>query len=240
MLKRKKRMPIIRRWDRPLLVWLTKLTGNWKQAFFVVQPETIIRWHRMAFKLYWGWKYSRKSGRPAVHPHIVRLIGQMSEANPLWGAPRIHGELKKLGINVAQSSVEKYMSKRNRPRGQPWKTFLKNHSKDVVAIDFFIVPTIKLKMMWALVVLTHDRRRIVYTATTENPSITWTNQQLRAAFPYKTFPRFILHDRDRNFWGCINWGLKKSSQGSGALGKMVVLKERSVPFAENARTISFR
>jgi putative transposase len=201
MLKRRRRNPIIRGWDRPILVWLSKLTLNWKQSIFVVQPETIIRWHRMAFKLYWGWKYSQKAGRPAVHPHVVRLIGQMSEANPLWGAPRIHGELLKLGIKIAQSSVEKYMSRRNRPRGQSWKTFLKNHSKDIVAIDFFIVPTIKLKMLWAFVVLSHDRRRIIYTAVTHRPSTNWTIQQLRNAFPFKTMPRFILHDRDRNFWG---------------------------------------
>jgi len=133
MLKRRQRNLVIRRWDRPILVWLSKLTLNWKQSLFVVQPEMIIRWHRMAFKLYWGWKYSQRAGRPAVHPHGVRLIGQMSESNPLWGAPRIHGELLKLGIKIAQSSVEKYMSKRNRPRGQSWKTFLKNHSKDIVA-----------------------------------------------------------------------------------------------------------
>ncbi len=213
MLKRRKRMPIIRGWDRPLLVWLSKVTANWKNSLFVVQPETIIRWHRLAFKLYWGWKYSRKSGRPTLHPHIIRLIGQMSEANPVWGAPRIHGELLKLGIKVASSSVEKYMRKRNRPRGQPWKTFLKNHSKDIVAIDFFIVPTIKLKMLWAFVVLSHDRRRIVYTAVTHHPSPKWTVQQLRNAFPFSTMPRFILHDRDRNFWGIGRVGFEEIITG---------------------------
>lgn len=213
MLKRRRRMPIIRCWDRPLLVWLTKLTTNWKPSLFVVQPETIIRWHRMAFKLYWGWRYSRKAGRPAIHSHIVRLIGQMSEANPLWGAPRIHGELMKLGINIAQSSVEKYMTKRNRPRGQSWKTFLKNHSKDIVAIDFFIVPTIKLKMLWGLVVLSHDRRRIIHTAVTHTPSHKWTVQELRNAFPFKTMPRFILHDRDRNFWGIGRLGFEEIITG---------------------------
>ena len=167
----------------------------------------------MAFKLYWGWKYSQRSGRPQVHPYIVRLIGQMSEANPLWGAPRIHGELQKLGIKVAQSSVEKYMSKRNRPRGQPWKAFLKNHSKEIVAIDFFIVPTIKLKMLWAFVVLSHDRRRIIYTAVTHKPSTNWTIQQLRNAFPFKTMPRFVLHDRDRNFWGIGRAGFEEIITG---------------------------
>jgi len=206
-------MPIIRRWDRPLLVWLSKLSSNWKNSTFVVQPETIIRWHRMAFKLYWGWKYSRKSGRPSIHPHIVRLIGQMSEANPLWGAPRVHGELMKIGINAAQSTVEKYMSRRNRPRGQSWKTFLKNHSKDIVAIDFFIVPTIKLKMLFCLVVLSHDRRRIIHTAVTHSPSHSWTVQQLRNAFPFSTMPRFILHDRDRNFWGISRIGFEEVITG---------------------------
>jgi transposase InsO family protein len=213
VVRRRRRRILLKRWDRPILVWLTRGLSRWKDLIVVVQPESIIRWHRKAFSFYWGWKYSSRAGRPSVLPHTVHLIREMSLANPLWGAPRIHGELKKIGVNVSQSSVEKYMVRGSRPRGQNWKTFLKNHSKEIVAIDFFIVPTIKLKMLWALVVLSHDRRKILHFAVTHRPSGAWTKQQLRNAFPYKKMPRFILHDRDRNFWGLSRLGAREIITG---------------------------
>jgi transposase InsO family protein len=206
ILRRKRKRIEFKSLDKIILVWLTKRLDNWKKFVFVVQPETLIRWHRNIFALYWGRKYSKKAGRPVIHGMTIHLIRKIALANPLWGAPRVHGELLKLGIDIAQSTVEKYMPKRKRRTPQTWKTFLKNHSKEIVAIDFFIVPTLKLKMLWNLVVLSHDRRKILHFAVTENPSRTWTAQQLRNIFPFRKMPRFIIHDRDRNLWGLSKLG----------------------------------
>jgi len=192
-----------------MLVWFSKRMQNWKKALHIIEPETLIRWHRKGFALFWGWKFSRKAGRPSIHSSTIHLIRKIALANPLWGAPRIHGELQKLGINIAQSTLEKYLPKRKRPSPQTWKTFLKNHSKEIVAIDFFIVPTIKFRMLWTLVVLSHDRRKIIHFAVTEHPSGAWTAQQLRNAFPYKQLPKYLLHDRDRNFWGLSRLGAEE-------------------------------
>lgn len=201
VLKRKRRRIFLKRLDRPLLLWLSRHIGDLKKSLLIIQPETLVRWHRKGFALFWGWKFSKKAGRCPIPSGTIHLIREMSRMNPLWGAPRIHGELLKLGVNVAQSTVEKYMIKAGRRPNQPWKTFLKNHAKDIVAIDFFIVPTIRFRMLWSFVVLSHDRREILHVATSYNPSSAWVSQQLRNAFPFKPYPRFLIHDRDRNFWG---------------------------------------
>ena len=133
-------------------------------------------------------------------PHDVRaLIRELSTANPLWGAPRIHGELQKLGISVSQSTVAKYMRRHPRPPSQTWRTFLTNHASQIMAADLFVVPTVTFRLLFVLVILAHDRRRIVHVAVTEHPTAAWTAQQLRNAFPENEAPRYLLHDRDSVF-----------------------------------------
>jgi putative transposase len=208
ILKRRKRKISLKRWDRPALLWLTKRVTNWKAALHILQPETLIRWHRKGFAFLWSWKVGKEGGRPVLSREVIRLIREIAKANPRWGAPRIHGELLKLGFDISQASVAKYLKRATNPHGyrQTWKTFLKNHTKDVVAIDFFLVPTIWFKRLYVLVILSHDRRKILRIAVTGKPSPSWTAQQLRNAFAFRSIPRFVLHDRDRNFWGLSRFG----------------------------------
>src|SRR6267378_8664047 len=147
--------------DRLIFVWLYRLFPSVLSALSVIEPETVIRWHRMGFRLYWRWKSRSRGGRPQIPGEIRRLIREKSLANRLWGAPRIHGELLKLGIEVAQSTVAKYMAKRGRGRSQTWKTFLHNHAAGIAAMDFMIVPTVGLRLLYVLVILRHQRRRLI-------------------------------------------------------------------------------
>jgi hypothetical protein len=167
----------------------------------LVKPETLVAWHRRGFRLFWTWKSRRRTGRPTVPADVCALIRTMSEANPLWGAPRIHGELRKLGITVSQSTVAKYMGRRRPSPSQTWRTFLANHIGQVVAADFFVVPTVTYRLLFVLVLLAHDRRRVVHFAVTEHPSSAWTAQQLRNAFPLDACPSYLLHDHDTVFAG---------------------------------------
>jgi transposase InsO family protein len=162
----------------------------------MVKPETVIAWHRRGFRLYWRWKSRHGDGRPAVSPEVRGLIRQMSLANPRWGEPRIHGELLKIGIEVCQATVAKYMARRRKPPSQTWRTFLKNHTKDLVSLDFFVVPTITFQLLFTFVILSHDRRRLVHFAVTTNPTAEWTARQLLQAFPWDKAPRYLLRDRD--------------------------------------------
>ncbi len=182
-----------------LWAWLSRSWRGWRSALHIVKPETVLAWHRRGFRLFWTWKSRHRTGRPAV-PHDVRaLIREMSTANPLWGAPRIHGELQKLGITVSESTVAKYMRRHPRPPSQTWRTFLTNHANQIMAADFFVVPTVTFRLLFVLVMLVHDRRRIVHVAVTEHPTAAWTAQQLRNAFPENEAPRYLLHDRDSVF-----------------------------------------
>src|SRR5256885_4999220 len=140
-------------------------------------PETVVGWHREGFRRYWAWK-SRPRGRPRIRAELHDLIRRMSRANPLWGAPRIHGELLKLGLTISQATVSKYMIRPRRPPSQAWRTFLKNHAADVIALDFFTVPTATFRVLFVLVVLTHSRRRLVHFNVTEHPTAEWTARQL--------------------------------------------------------------
>ena len=152
---------------------------SWANAVFIVQPETVLRWHRTGFKLFWTWKSRRHgSGRPAVAPEVRALIRRMSEANPLWGAPRIHGELHKVGLEISQATVSKYLARRRTPPSQTWRTFLANHIGSLVSVDFFTVPTVLFKVLFVFVVLAHDRRRVVHVNVTDSPTAQWTGQQL--------------------------------------------------------------
>jgi putative transposase len=189
----------LNRSDRLLWVWLSRVWRGWRSAVVIVKPETVLAWHRGGFRLLWAWKSRHRPGRPAVAPEARALIRAMSEANPLWGAPRIHGELLKLGIDVSQATVAKYIGRRRRPPSQTWRTFLANHIDQIVAADFFVVPTITYRLLFVLVILAHHRRRIVHIAVTEHPTAGWTAQQLREAFPEDAAPRYLIHDRDHAF-----------------------------------------
>src|SRR4030081_2435322 len=171
--------------DRLLFVWLYRLFPSVLNAVTIVQPETVIRWHRTGFRLYWRWKSRSLGGRPKVPVEIRRLIREMSLANRLWGAPRIHGELLKLGIEVAQSTVAKYMARSGRGRSQIWRTFLHNHGAGIAAMDFLIVPTVGCKLLFVLVVLRHERRQLIALSVTPNPTAEWIAHQLTHPFPRK-------------------------------------------------------
>jgi putative transposase len=197
VLSRSAKRPRLRPRDRVVWVWLSRLCRDWRSWLVIVQPETVVRWHRQGFKLYWRWKSRpRKPGRPRVDAEIRELIRQMSLENPLWGSPRIRDELALLGINVAKSTVEKYMVKPDKPRSQSWKTFIDNHIPDLTAIDFFTVPTVTFRVLYCFFVLCLQRRVVVHFNVTTNPTAAWTAQQLVEAFPYDQAPRFLIRDRD--------------------------------------------
>jgi transposase InsO family protein len=185
--------------DRVLWVWLSRVWDDWRAAVLIVRPETVLAWHRRACRLFWTWKSRRRLGRPGVPADVRQLIRTMAEANPLWGAPRIHGELLKLGIGISQATVAKYMPRHRRPPSQTWQTFLANHVKQIAAADFFVVPAVTYRLLFVLVILAHHRRRIVHVAVTAHPTAAWTAQQLREAFPEDAAPRYLVHDRDHAF-----------------------------------------
>ena len=182
-------------------MWLSSVWTEWRAALVIVKPETVIAWHRRAFRVFWRWKSRRRIGRPSVPSDVRALIRSMSDANPRWGAPRIHGELLKLGMDLSQATVAKYMVRRRPPPSQTWRTFLANHRAQLVAADFFVVPTATCRLLFVLVILAHERRRIVHVAVTAHPPAAWTAQPLREAFPWDEAPRYVLHDRDHAFDG---------------------------------------
>src|ERR1035438_2626843 len=188
--------------DRVFWAWLSGAWADWRSALIIVKPETVIAWHRKGFRLFWTWKVRHgQSGRPAVSQEVRDLIRSMSRANPLWGAPRIHGELLKLGIDIGETSVSKYMVRQRKPPSQTWRTFLDNHVQQLVSVDFFTVPTIRFQVLYVFLVLAHERRRILHFNVTAHPTAEWTAQQLREAFPFEQIPRYLLRDRDRIFGG---------------------------------------
>ena len=185
--------------DRRLWVWLSRSWRGWRSAVHIVKPETVIAWHRRSFRLFWTWKSRHRTGRPAVPPDVRGLIRDMSIANPLWGAPRIHGELLKLGMVVSQATVAKYMRRHVCPPSQTWRTFLTNHASQIMAADLFVVPTVTFRLLFVLIILAHDRRRILHVAVTEHSTAAWTAQQLRNALSENEAPRYLLHDGDSVF-----------------------------------------
>ena len=197
VLRRNALVPRLRRGDRIFWVWLSRLWTGWRSALVIVQPDTVVRWHRQGFRLYWRWKSRRAAdGRPAVAREARDLIRRMASAHPFWGAPRIHGELLELGLEISQATVAKYMPKRRKPPSPTWRAFLANHFAQMVSIDFFTVPTASFRVLFVFVVLAHDRRRLLHFNVTEHPTAAWTGQQIREAFPWDTVPRFLLRDRD--------------------------------------------
>ncbi len=190
--------PHLRSSHRVFWVCLAKLWPEWRNALIIVKPDTVVGWSRKGFRLFWTWKSRRRrTGRPAVPKDIRNLIRQMSLANPLWGAPRIHGELLKLGIPISQPTVAKYMVRHRKPPSQTWRTFLANHMHDVVSVDFFTVPTATFRVLFVFIVFAHQRRRVLHFNVTEHPTAGWTAQQIIEAFPWDTAPRYVLRDRDR-------------------------------------------
>ena len=185
--------------DRILWAWLSHAWRGWRSAVHVIRPETVIAWHRRGFRLYWTWRSRPRAGRPGVQRDVRVLIREMSTANPLWGAPRIHGELLKLGIAVSQSTVAKYMRRHRRPPSQTWRTFLTNHASQIMAADLFVVPSVTFRLLFVLIILAHDRRRILHVAVTKHPTAAWTAQQLRNTLSEHDAPRYLLHDRDSVF-----------------------------------------
>ena len=185
--------------DRLILVWLCRLFPSMLDAVVIVKPETVLRWHRRGFRAYWRWKSWRTSGRPRIDREVRELIRRMSRENPLWGAPRVHGELLMLGIDVSESTVGRYMIRTGRPRSQGWKTFLRNQAAGIASIDLFVVRTISFKLFYGLVILRHARRRLVRIAVTTNPTAEWIAGQVTEAFPWNEAPRHLLRDRDGAF-----------------------------------------
>ena len=182
--------------DRLALVCLYRLCPTVVNAVAIIRPETLIRWHRRGFRAFWRWKSRSSGGRPPVPTEIRELIREMSRANWLWGAPRIHGELLKLGIEIAKSTVAKYMVKGPRRPGQSWATFLRNHADGIAAADLFVVPTIAFRLLYGLVIVGHGRRRLIHYAVTAHPTAEWIAQQIVGAFPWDEAPEYLVRDRD--------------------------------------------
>ena len=196
ILQRSVKRPRLHRRDRIFWVWLSRLWRGWRSSLIVVQPETVLRWHRQGFRLYWRWKSRSRCGRPKLDAEIRALIRRMSRENPTWGRRRIHSELHLLGYQVAELTVAKYMVRGRKPPSQGWRVFLKNHSREIAAIDFFTVVTLNFRILICFVVLRHHRRTVVHFNVTSHPTGRWTAQQIVEAFPYETAPRYLLRDRD--------------------------------------------
>ena len=205
VLQRNCTRPSLRWRDRAFWDLLSTVWPGWRDALYIVQPDTVVRWHRRGFRYYWRWKSRRRCpGRPRVAPEIRELIRKISTANPLWGAPRIHGELLKLGIDVGQATVSRYMVKPQRPPSQSWRTFLTNHAGDIVSSDFFTVPTVTFGVIYVFLVLDNARRTIRHFNVTCSPSATWTGQQMAEACFGHDVPRYLIRDRDGKFGGDFN------------------------------------
>ena len=208
----------------------------------VIRPETLVRWHRAGFRCYWRWKSRPQGGRPQIDTELRGLIRRMSMENPLWGAPRIHGELLKLGFEVGQSSVAKYMVKRRGPPSQGWRTFLHNHAPDIAAMDLFVVPTIGFDLLYAFVIVRLGRRDLVWINVTAYPTADWVARQITEAFPWNEAPRYMIRDRDRIYGTVVTrrlraMGIRDRPTAPAADRLDPVLRRRGFSKAETARVI---
>jgi hypothetical protein len=183
--------------DRLLWVWFYRLWPRCLDMMVLVKPATVIQLHRRGFRLYWRWR--SRSGRPSVDREIRKLIREMSSANQLWGAPRIHGELLKLGIEISQATVAKYMVRRPGRPSPTWRSFLRNQAAGITAIDMFVVASASFRLLYVMIILAHDRRKIVRFDVTRNPTAGWLARQVTEAFPWDTAPRYMLRDRDASY-----------------------------------------
>jgi transposase InsO family protein len=189
--------------DRWFFIQMYRWFPSILQVLTIIRPETLVRWHRAGFRYYWRWKSRSLGGRPQIETELRALIRQMSMENRLWGAPRIHGELLKLGFEVAQSSVAKYMVKWRGPPSQEWRTFLRNHAPDIAAMDLFAVPTIGFDLLYAFVIVRLDRRDLVWINVTTNPTAEWIARQITEAFPWDDAPQYLIRDRDRIYGAVV-------------------------------------
>jgi putative transposase len=197
-MKRADRCPRLQARDRLFWIALTRIWRNWRTAVVLVRPDTVVRWHRDWLRHRWTLRSTRgRTGRPPVGREIRALVREMATANPLWGAPRIHGELRTLGIEVSERTVSRLLGRRLLPPSQTWKTFLTNHIFSAASMDFFTVPTLTGRVLFVLVVLAHHRRQILHLNITEHPTAEWSAQQVVEAFPDETAPRWLHRDRDR-------------------------------------------
>jgi putative transposase len=196
-LKRTMSRPQLRTRDRLFWIALAHTWWNWRAALVLVQPDTVVRWHREWLRRRWTRRSARiRAGRPRTDATIRTLVITLAAANPLWGAPRIHGELKKIGVEVSERTVSRLLRRRRRPPSQTWRTFLTNHAASLVSMDFFTVPTLTGRVLFVLVLLAHPRRRIIHFNVTDHPTAAWTAQQVIEAFPDNTAPQWVLRDRD--------------------------------------------
>ena len=202
-LARHRPLPRFSNADRFVWVLLRCLWSGWQKTLILVQPDTVVRWHRAGFKLYWGRisRHRTKPGRKRVSKQLRELIFQMVAENKTWGAPRIHGELKALGFDISERTVLRWMRKapRDPEPAKRWAAFLSNHREAIAAMDLFTVPTLAFGVLYCFFVTTHNRRRILHFNTTAHPTSVWVSQQLRDAFPFDTAPRYLIHDRDATF-----------------------------------------
>ena len=197
MLRQSVKKPCPSMADKLFWILFSRYVDGWREILHGLHPDTVVRWHRQGFRLYWRWRSRHRGpGRPAIDAALRKLIREMQASNIGWGAPRIHGELLKLGIEVSQATISKYMLRSKKPPSQTWRTFVDNHANCLAAMDFFTVPTARFRVLYVFVVLSHDRRKVVHFNATEHPTAEWTAQQLFEAFPFDSAPRYLLHDRD--------------------------------------------
>ncbi len=221
VLQRNAKRPRLRPTDRAFWVVLTRIFPDWQRHLTIVKPDTVIRWHRAGWRLYWRWRSKPGPGRPKVSAEVRALIRRMSLENRLWGAPRIHGELLKLGYDVCETTIAKYMVQQLGPPSQTWRTFIQNHMAEMVAIDFFTVHTATFRTLYVFLILSLDRRRIIHFNVTTNPSSDWTSLQLIQAFPFDSAPRYLIRDRDSIYGQQVSNTLKMLGT------KQVVISRRS-------------
>src|SRR5262245_50537104 len=214
VLKRKNPRPSLGQWDRLFLLALRRLWSKWAEVLVVVKPETVVWWHRAGFRRYWRWLSQRRDrGRPKISSEVRHLIARMAKENPTWGAPRIHGELLKLGFEVSERTVSRCLARvgRKGDAGKLWLAFLRNHREGIAAMDFFTVPTATFRVLYCFFVISHSRRKVLHFNATEHPTSRWIGQQLREAFPEDTAPRYLILDRDRKYEGEVTEVLQSIS-----------------------------
>jgi putative transposase len=201
ILNRQVKKPRLTPQDRFWMVLFSRCTRFWKQAVLVVQPKTVLRWHRDLFRFYWRWKSRKKERKSKIASETIALIREMAENNPLWGAERIQGELLKLGIQISKRTIQKHMPKANKRRssGQTWTTFLKNHIQDIWACDFTVVNDWLFRPWYIFVVMELKSRRIIHTAVTRSPTDEWTAQQPQEATHWGKKPKYLIRDRDKKY-----------------------------------------
>ena len=199
----------------------------------ILKPETIIRWHRAGFRAWWRWKSRPRGGRPGTPDEIRQLIREMSVANPLWGAPRIHGELLKLGMDVGQTTVAKYMAKRRRPPSQGWRTFVHNHADAIASIDMFVVPTISFGLLYGLLILRQSRRELLWLGVTAHPNAEWLARQLTEACGWDEPPRYLIRDRDGAYGAAFIRHIRAFATDRSRRGRL----DRRVPSSPRSRIV---